>query len=93
MKKVIRLARKLGNFVHPISIIEKYGADALRLYLIGSPAAHADSFKFKDDDISIIEGKIYQLFNGVKFFLEHCICYTEKNSKVLILMDITIVQM
>jgi len=66
-----KISKKLGNFVHPITILQKYGADAVRLYLAGSPAAHGESFKFVGSEIEIIGRKLYQLYNGVKFFLEH----------------------
>lgn len=75
-----KISKKLGNFVDPRVLLERYGADALRLYLISSPASHGEPFKFKDSEISMIEGKLFQLFNGVKFFLEHYIKFTKDNN-------------
>ncbi|CAH6421283.1 Isoleucyl-tRNA synthetase [uncultured virus] len=68
-----KFAKKYGNFVPPLEIINRNSSDALRLYLTGSPAAHADSFKFNEEDIGNITKKFIQWLNGVKFFIEHTI--------------------
>ncbi len=66
-----KMSKSLGNFVDPNIALDEHGADSVRLYLLNSPATHADSFKFNGDDIVPIKGKLYQWLNGVKFFIEH----------------------
>lgn len=66
-----KFAKKLGNYSSPLEILDKYGADSLRLYLTGSVAAHADSFKFINKDIENILKKLVQFMNGYKFLIEH----------------------
>lgn len=66
-----KFSKRLGNFVSPIDICNKYSADAMRLYLVGSPAAHADSFQFNEEKIGDVLGKYYQWYNAVKFLIEH----------------------
>lgn len=65
-----KISKRLGNFIHPIELLDTHGSDALRLYLIGSPAVKADSVKFSTSDVEIISGKLFQLFNCYKFTLE-----------------------
>ncbi len=71
-KNGVKFSKKLGNYTNPDTLLERYGADALRIYLISSPAAHAEDFKFIEEDIGNIRSKLYQLYNGLRFFVEHC---------------------
>lgn len=66
-----KMSKKDGNYIKPQELFNKYGGDAIRLYLIGSPAAKADSFKFNQDNIEIISKKLYQLCNCYNFFEEN----------------------
>ena len=52
-----KFSKRLGNFLPPIDVCNKFGADTLRMYLIGSPAAHGNSFKFEEEKIVEFEEK------------------------------------
>ena len=69
-----KMSKRLGNYTSPDIIIEKYGADIFRLYMIGSPAAKAESFCFKDLDLIEITRKIIPYYNAHILLKE---CYTE----------------
>lgn len=71
-----KISKKLGNFVSPLISLEKFGADAVRLYMAGSPAVHAHYFKFKDTDITVLSNKLYKYFNASKFFIEYYTLFT-----------------
>ena len=70
-----KLSKRHGNFIDPIKICDEYGADALRMYLVGSPAAHAEAFQFDSTKIKEIGAKYYQWFNALKFLIEHILKY------------------
>jgi isoleucyl-tRNA synthetase len=53
-----KMSKRLQNYTSPNILIDKYGADIFRLYMIGSPAAKAESFCFKDNDLVDITRKI-----------------------------------
>lgn len=76
-----KFAKRLGNYIPPDKVFNGVGADALRLYLISSPAVRAESFKFNEDDIGSVWKKLFQLFNGFKFFLEHSTRFTKNGHK------------
>jgi len=78
----VKISKKLGNYVDVEKLIEKYGADALRLYLIGSQVIKADSLLFNESDITKIKAKLIQYMNGVKFFIEHSINFMKSNSDI-----------
>jgi isoleucyl-tRNA synthetase len=68
-----KLSKKLGNYESPENIFNKYSADALRTYLLGSPATHAEAFKFNNEDVGQIVGKLHHWFHTCKFLVEHII--------------------
>ena len=70
-----KMSKRLGNYTSPDIIIEKYGADIFRLYMIGSPAAKAESFCFKDSDLIDITRKIIPYYNAHILLKE---CYPNK---------------
>ena len=41
------MSKRKKNYPDPMEIINKYGADALRLYLINSPVVRAETLRFK----------------------------------------------
>jgi isoleucyl-tRNA synthetase len=77
-----KFAKRWKNGVDMEKILSTYGSDALRVYLISSPATHAQSFKFDEEAIdSYIGKKLFQWFNAFKFFLEHSIKYMKDGNK------------
>jgi len=71
-----KMSKRLQNYTSPDAIIEKYGADIFRLYMIGSPAAKAESFCFKDSDLIEITRKIIPYYNAHLFSKECKFKYT-----------------
>jgi isoleucyl-tRNA synthetase len=67
-----KMSKRLGNYTSPNILIEKYGADVFRLYMIGSPAAKAESFCFKDTDLVEITRKIIPYYNAHMLLKECC---------------------
>jgi len=40
------MSKRLKNYPDPIEVVDRTGADALRLYLINSPVVRAEPLKF-----------------------------------------------
>ena len=76
-----KMSKRLCNYTPVNELIEKYGADVLRLYLIGSPAAKAESFCFKDIDLIEITRKLLPYYNAHLFFNDNFI-RTESTHKL-----------
>ena len=53
-------SQKKKNYPDPLLVVNKYGADAVRLYIINSPVVKAESLRFKEE--------------GVKDVLKVCFC-------------------
>ncbi len=63
-----KMSKRLKNYPEPEYIINTYGADALRLYLISSPVVRAEDLKFSEEGIKeILRTIIIPLWNAYSF--------------------------
>lgn len=46
-----KMSKRKKNYPDPMEVVNKYGADALRLYLINSPVVRAENLRFKEEGV------------------------------------------
>nr|NVI69487.1 Isoleucyl-tRNA synthetase [Cucujiformia] len=46
-----KMSKRKKNYPDPLEVVRKYGADALRLYLISSPVVRAENLRFKEEGV------------------------------------------
>ncbi len=64
-----KMSKSLGNYPDPNLVLEKYSADALRLYLLSSPLLNAQNISFSEKAIGDIQRKVLATFwNSYAFF-------------------------
>jgi len=64
-----KMSKRLKNYPDPTIIMDRYGSDALRLYLINSPVVRAEPLRFKESGLKEIVAKVLlPLWNSYKFF-------------------------
>lgn len=63
-----KMSKSLGNGIDPIAVIEKYGADALRLFLTSSSTIGED-LNFSYDKLSANWNYLNKLWNSARFIL------------------------
>ena len=64
-----KMSKSKGNFPDPWKVIEQYGVDALRLYLMGSPVMQADNLNFSTKEVEIAYRKVILiLWNVYRYF-------------------------
>ena len=64
-----KMSKRLKNYPDPNLVMERYGSDALRLYLINSPVVRAEPLRFKESGVKEIVAKVLlPLWNSYKFF-------------------------
>ena len=52
--------------------MNKFGADALRLYLINSPVVRAENLRFKEEGVrDIIKDVFLPWYNAYRFFVQN----------------------
>ncbi|KAG2235857.1 isoleucyl-tRNA synthetase [Thamnidium elegans] len=65
-----KMSKSLKNYPDPTLVIDKFGSDALRLYLINSPVVRAETLKFKEEGVKDVISKVFlPWYNAYKFFL------------------------
>ncbi len=63
-----KMSKRLGNAVDPFGVIEKYGADAVRWYMITNSQPW-DNLKFDEDGVDEVRRKFFgTLYNTYAFF-------------------------
>ena len=65
-----KMSKSLNNYPDPLVLANKYSADALRLYLLASPAVHAEDLNFSEKGVGEIQRKILSRLLNVVTFLE-----------------------
>lgn len=64
-----KMSKSKNNYADPTTILDKYGADALRMYLCSTQATHAEPVAFKEQDLETINKQIILPFlNALDFF-------------------------
>ena len=63
-----KMSKSLGNGIDPMDMIEKYGADALRYYLVTDVALGTD-LRFDEDKVAATWNFINKLWNAARFVL------------------------
>ncbi|MCF7791534.1 MAG: isoleucine--tRNA ligase [Victivallales bacterium] len=64
-----KMSKRKKNYPDPMYIINNYGADALRLFMLGSPVVRADDLKFSEDGVKdILKNIILPIWNSYSFF-------------------------
>lgn len=63
-----KMSKRLKNYPDPNLVLNKYGSDALRLYLINSPVLRAETLKFKEEGVKEVVSKVLiPWWNSYKF--------------------------
>jgi isoleucyl-tRNA synthetase len=67
-----KMSKRLKNYPDPTVVIDKYGADALRMYLINSPVVRAEPLKFKEEGVlGVVKEVFLPWYNAFRFFLQN----------------------
>jgi isoleucyl-tRNA synthetase len=67
-----KMSKKLQNYPDPTDVMEQYGADALRMYLLSSPVMLSENISFVEKDLQIVyrrfTGLLQNIFNFYQMF-------------------------
>jgi isoleucyl-tRNA synthetase len=65
-----KMSKKLKNYPDPSLLLEKYGADSLRYYLLTSPVMKAENLRFSEKGVDeVLKRFILTLWNTYSFFV------------------------
>lgn len=75
-----KMSKRKKNYPDAVEVINRYGSDALRLYLITSPAVRAENLKFKEEGVKdILKDVVIPWYNAYKFFTQNVDMYKQDN--------------
>ncbi|KAK6203262.1 tRNA synthetases class I-domain-containing protein [Scheffersomyces amazonensis] len=75
-----KMSKRLKNYPDPGIVLEKYGADALRLYLINSPVLRAETLKFQEEGVrEVVSSVLSPWYNSYKFLKDAAELYLKDN--------------
>lgn len=76
-----KMSKSLKNFPDPALVINKHGADAIRLYLVNSPAVRAENLRFQEEGVKeIVSSAFLPWLNSFRFFLGQVALLKKENN-------------
>ncbi len=67
-----KMSKRLKNYPDPILMLDTYGADAIRLYMIYSPVVKAESLKFSENGVKqLMRDLLIPWWNAYSFFVTY----------------------
>jgi isoleucyl-tRNA synthetase len=71
-----KMSKRLRNYPDPSIVVHKYGADAVRLYMMHSPAVKAEDLRFQEIGVELVLRQILiPLWNAYSFFITYARIY------------------
>jgi len=65
-----KMSKRLKNYPDPMQVVDAYGADALRYYLISSPLMRGEDLNFSEKGVAEVMRKLVARLRNVRSFLE-----------------------
>lgn len=73
-----KMSKRLKNYPDPQKVIDTYGADAVRLYILSSPVVKADNLNFSEAGVAELSRKVIgRLVEVYKFYAQYAEMYKE----------------
>ncbi|GFP97100.1 probable isoleucine--tRNA ligase cytoplasmic [Phtheirospermum japonicum] len=67
-----KMSKRLKNYPAPDEVINDYGADALRLYIINSPVVRAEPMRFKKEGVyGVVKDVFLPWYNAYRFLVQN----------------------
>jgi isoleucyl-tRNA synthetase len=80
-----KMSKSKKNYPDPKLVVDSFGADALRLYLINSPVVRAETLKFKEDGVrDVLKDVFLPWYNAFRFLIQNIGVYCQENSETFV---------
>ena len=67
-----KMSKSLRNYTDPMEVVNKFGADALRLFLMNSAVTRAEDLRYSDEGVrDVLKSIIIPLWNAYGFFVTY----------------------
>ncbi|MBP6889089.1 MAG: isoleucine--tRNA ligase [Candidatus Moranbacteria bacterium] len=69
-----KMSKRLKNYPDPMEVVQRHGADALRLYLLSSPIVAGENLNFSERDLTESSRNVFRmLWNSYSFFVMYAV--------------------
>lgn len=76
-----KMSKRLKNYPDPMTVVHQYGADAIRLYMLNSPAVKGEDLSFSKMGVELVLRQvIIPLWNAYSFLVTYASLYNWKPS-------------
>lgn len=66
-----KMSKRKKNYPDPVEVVNKYGADVLRLYLINSPAVRGENLRFREEEVFALLKEVFiPWLNAYRYFVQ-----------------------
>merc|ERR550525_1106959 len=73
-----KMSKSKKNYPDPMVVVNKFGADAVRLYLINSPVVKAENLRFKEEGVQgILRDVFLPWYNAYRFLFQNIESYEQ----------------
>ena len=64
-----KMSKRKKNYPDPMTVVDRYGADALRLFMLGSQVVRAEDLKFSEAGVKeVLRSVMIPMWNALSFF-------------------------
>ncbi|CAG2102663.1 unnamed protein product [Medioppia subpectinata] len=87
-----KMSKSKKNYPDPMNVVDKYGADALRLYLINSPIVRAENLRFREEGVrDILKDVFLPWYNAYRFLVQNIEWFEKQNNGMKFTYDSALV--
>jgi isoleucyl-tRNA synthetase len=77
-----KMSKSLKNYPDPNLVIDQFGADATRMFLVNSPIVRGDNLRFREEGVrEVISRVLLPWLNSFRFFLGHAALYKKAHGE------------
>ncbi|XP_015590237.1 isoleucine--tRNA ligase, cytoplasmic [Cephus cinctus] len=84
-----KMSKRKKNYPDPMEVVNKFGADALRLYLINSPVVRAENLRFKEEGVrDVIKDVFLPWYNAFRFLMQNIERFEREERTTFVYKDV-----
>merc|ERR1711964_816056 len=79
-----KMSKSKKNYPDPMLMLDKYGADAVRLYMVNPPAVRAEPLRFQESELyEVVKDVFLTWYNVYRFFVENATRFESESGRPL----------
>ncbi|KAJ9574051.1 hypothetical protein L9F63_008577, partial [Diploptera punctata] len=83
-----KMSKRKKNYPDPMEVVNKFGADALRLYLINSPVVRAENLRFKEEGVrDVLKDVFLPWYNAYRFLVQNIDRLAREDGKQFVFVE------